>query len=189
MSTFFQLVLIVSATTLTSSVFADVNASEQVNPPLIGEEVTIEVLPRDFQGTEEQEQKLEQVGYVEAAPAPIAYASNGDKPRRVKSIRLHKARVVAVENEATHRSHHRTFGGIASYYGGIHSRKNVYTAAHRSLPFGTKVRVTHKGRSVIVLINDRGPFIRGRVIDVDRGAARALGLTGVGVGRVVCEVM
>ena len=55
------------------------------------------------------------------------------------------------------------------------------TAAHRSLSFGTKVRVTNKnnGRSVVVTINDRGPFVRGRVIDVTPAAARALGLAGL----------
>jgi rare lipoprotein A len=55
------------------------------------------------------------------------------------------------------------------------------TAAHRTLPFGTKVRLTNKsnGRSVIVTINDRGPFVRGRVIDVTPAAARALGFSGL----------
>ncbi|PWT92736.1 MAG: septal ring lytic transglycosylase RlpA family lipoprotein [Proteobacteria bacterium] len=55
------------------------------------------------------------------------------------------------------------------------------TAAHRTLPFGTKVRVTnkHNGRSVVVTINDRGPFVRGRVIDVTPAAARALGFSGL----------
>jgi len=55
------------------------------------------------------------------------------------------------------------------------------TAAHRTLPFGTKVRVTNKknGQSVVVTINDRGPFVRGRVIDVTPAGARALGFNGV----------
>ena len=55
------------------------------------------------------------------------------------------------------------------------------TAAHRSLPFGTKVRVTNNknGRSVVVTINDRGPFIRGRVIDLTPAGARALGFSGL----------
>jgi rare lipoprotein A len=55
------------------------------------------------------------------------------------------------------------------------------TAAHRTLPFGTKVRVTNKnnGRSVVVTINDRGPFVRGRVIDVTPAAAHALGFSGL----------
>ena len=55
------------------------------------------------------------------------------------------------------------------------------TAAHRSLPFGTMVRVTNRGtgRSVVVRINDRGPFVRGRVIDLTPAAARAIGFSGL----------
>lgn len=78
---------------------------------------------------------------------------------------------------------------LASWYGpGFHGRRsasgerfNQYalTAAHRSLPFGTRVKVTHKGRSVIVRINDRGPFIRGRSLDLSKGAARRIGCAGV----------
>lgn len=56
---------------------------------------------------------------------------------------------------------------------------NALTAAHRTLPFGTRVRVTHKGRSVVVRINDRGPFIRGRSLDLSRAAARKIGCGGV----------
>jgi rare lipoprotein A len=56
---------------------------------------------------------------------------------------------------------------------------NAHTAAHRSLPFGTKLKVTHKGRSVIVRINDRGPFIRGRHLDLSRAAARSIGCGGI----------
>jgi len=56
---------------------------------------------------------------------------------------------------------------------------NALTAAHKSLPFGTRVKVTHKGRSVIVRINDRGPFIKGRHIDLSRAAARQIGCHGV----------
>ena len=63
------------------------------------------------------------------------------------------------------------------------------TAAHRSLPFGTKLRVTHGGRSVVVTINDRGPFVRGRVLDLSTAAARAVGLTSAGVGQVTAEVI
>jgi rare lipoprotein A len=61
------------------------------------------------------------------------------------------------------------------------------TAAHRTLPFGTRVRVTHGERSVVVVINDRGPFVRGRVLDLSTGAAQAIGLGGV--GRVTAEVL
>ena len=92
----------------------------------------------------------------------------------------------------------RTFSGMASYYGnesgsrtasGQRMNANAMTCAHRSLPFGTKLRVTHGGQSVIVTVNDRGPFIRGRVLDLSTGAARAIGLTRAGVGRVTAEVV
>jgi peptidoglycan lytic transglycosylase len=92
----------------------------------------------------------------------------------------------------------RGFSGMASFYGnesgsrtasGQRFNQNAMTAAHRSLPFGTKLRVSHGGRSVIVTINDRGPFVRGRVLDLSTGAARAIGLTGAGVGRVTAEVV
>ena len=92
----------------------------------------------------------------------------------------------------------RSFSGMASFYGnesgsktasGARFNQNAMTCAHRSLPFGTKLRVTHGGRSVVVTVNDRGPFIRGRVLDLSTGAARAVGLTSRGVGRVVAEVV
>ncbi len=68
---------------------------------------------------------------------------------------------------------------------------SALAAAHRSLPFGTKVRVENlgNGRSVVVRINDRGPFVRGRVIDVTRGAAERLGMIGSGVARVKVTVL
>lgn len=92
----------------------------------------------------------------------------------------------------------RSFSGMASYYGnesghrtasGQRFNQEAMTAAHRTLPFGTRLRVSHGGRSVIVTINDRGPFVRGRVLDLSTGAARAIGLTSAGVGRVVAEVV
>lgn len=66
-----------------------------------------------------------------------------------------------------------------------------FTAAHRSLPFGTRLRVTDEttGRSATVTVNDRGPFVRGRQLDLSYGAAREIGLVGEGVGRVAVEVM
>jgi rare lipoprotein A len=68
---------------------------------------------------------------------------------------------------------------------------NALTAAHKTLPLGTKVRVTHvkTGKSVVVRINDRGPFIKGRVIDLSRRAARELGMIHSGVARVRVEVL
>ncbi len=91
-----------------------------------------------------------------------------------------------------------SFSGMASYYGnesgsrtasGARFNQNAMTCAHRSLPFGTKLRVTRGGQSVVVTVNDRGPFIKGRVLDLSTGAARAIGLTGAGVGRVTAEVV
>jgi peptidoglycan lytic transglycosylase len=77
--------------------------------------------------------------------------------------------------------------GIASVYSGGRTAEGGYarasglTAAHRSLPFGTMVRVTnnHNGRSVVVRIDDRGPFVRGRIIDLTPAAAHALGFSGL----------
>jgi peptidoglycan lytic transglycosylase len=80
--------------------------------------------------------------------------------------------------------------GVASVYShesgsgtanGQKLNREAFTAAHRTLPFGSKVKVTNKsnGRSVVVTINDRGPFVRGRVIDVTPAAARVLGFSGL----------
>lgn len=92
---------------------------------------------------------------------------------------------------------------VASYYGGGKGERlsrhtangEVFnhggmTAAHRSLPFGTRVRVTWKGRSVVVRINDRGPArSTGRCIDLSRGAASRLGMIHSGVARVRVDVV
>ncbi len=91
--------------------------------------------------------------------------------------------------------------GSASWYGGkFHGRKtangerynqNALTAAHKSLPFGTKVRVTNEanGKSVVVRINDRGPYSGKRVIDLSRAAANAVGMVQRGVAHVTMDVL
>ncbi len=91
--------------------------------------------------------------------------------------------------------------GNASWYGTVfHGRSTAsgekynqdkMTAAHKTLPFGTVVRVTNLGnkKSVVVRINDRGPFVRGRVIDVSRAAARQLDMIGTGTARVRIETV
>ena len=76
--------------------------------------------------------------------------------------------------------------GLASYYGG-RGRHGEMTCAHRTRPFGSIVTVSHTGHSVHCRINDRGPFVRGRVIDVSISAARALGMMRSGVVRVSVE--
>ena len=89
-----------------------------------------------------------------------------------------------------------TFSGVASFYGNESGREtasgqrfneNAMTCAHRSLPFGTKLKVSHGGRSVVVTVNDRGPFVHGRVLDLSTAAARALGIEGL--GQVTAEVV
>lgn len=91
--------------------------------------------------------------------------------------------------------------GLASWYGpGFHGRRTAsgtpfdraaLTAAHPSLPFGSRVRVTNlaNGRSVVVLINDRGPYVKPRIIDLSQGAAKALGFLDDGVTRVRLDLL
>ncbi len=91
--------------------------------------------------------------------------------------------------------------GIASYYGSKYHGKatasgeafdmNDFTAAHPKLAFGTKVKVTHLGndRTVIVRINDRGPFLKGRIIDLSQAAAVALQMDKQGTAQVKVEVI
>lgn len=88
--------------------------------------------------------------------------------------------------------------GKASWYeltsmtaSGERADPNALAAAHRSLPFGTRVRVSNlaNGKEVVVRINDRGPFVRGRVIDVTRAAADKLGFRKQGVARVKIAVV
>ena len=93
----------------------------------------------------------------------------------------------------------RQFSGVASYYGTNYSGKTArgerydpkkFTAAHRSLPFGTRLRVTNAGaqRSVIVVVNDRGPFTRGRVLDLSLAAAKALNMIDRGLIKVTAAI-
>jgi len=87
--------------------------------------------------------------------------------------------------------------GIASFYkyeaktaSGERFNPSELTAAHRTLPFGTRLRVTNvaTGQSVTVRVNDRGPFIPGRVVDVSRSAAEAIGMVDRGIAKVKLEV-
>lgn len=119
---------------------------------------------------------------------------------------LFAAAVIAVFMAfAVHEAHAgkagQSFSGVASWYGGkFHGRKtangerydmNKLTAAHKSLPFGTRVKVTNRknGRSVIVRINDRGPYAGKRVIDLSRKAAEAVGMIRSGIAPVTVEVL
>jgi rare lipoprotein A len=76
--------------------------------------------------------------------------------------------------------------GLASFYPGV-GKGSAMTCAHRSRPFGSMVRVSYRSRTIECRVNDRGPFIRGRIIDVSMRAARALGMIEAGVVAVVLE--
>ncbi|HET7804723.1 MAG TPA: septal ring lytic transglycosylase RlpA family protein [Pseudolabrys sp.] len=104
----------------------------------------------------------------------------------------------AISDIAVAQSPHQ-FTGIAAYYSTDYSGRtacgdrydpNKFTAAHRSLPFGTRLRVTdpRSRRSVVVVVNDRGPFTRGRMLDLSLAAAKALNMTGRGLLRVTAVV-
>lgn len=125
--------------------------------------------------------------------------------QRAQARNTHKRR--AAKHTTTKRSAKRSGGtlasgggshGIASYYwqpqkvaSGGQFNPNALTAAHRTLPFGTKVRVTNKrnGKSVVVTINDRGPFIKGRIIDLSKRAAGVIGMQGSGLAPVSVHVV
>ena len=111
--------------------------------------------------------------------------------RRVAAVRKHSP--AAARREAGGASH-----GVASYYtegtktaSGEKFNTLEMTAAHPTLPFGTKVRVTNlsSGKSVTVRVNDRGPYVQGRIVDVSYSAADALGMVGKGVAKVKLDVV
>ena len=109
---------------------------------------------------------------------------------------------IEVEEAAPEATSGRSLGaGVASYYGSrFHGRRtangerfdmNAMTAAHKRLPFGSRVRVTNprNGKSVVVRINDRGPFTRGRTIDLSKAAAQRIGIVSRGHGQVELELV
>lgn len=115
-------------------------------------------------------------------------------PRKRASARRSASRSGAKRRTKSSRS----LRGLASYYwqpqrvaSGGWFNPNALTAAHKTLPFGTRVRVTNlrNGRSVVVRINDRGPFIRGRIIDLSKRAATVVGMRNAGVVPVRVEVL
>lgn len=130
---------------------------------------------------------------LSAAPAKMHLASAS--PIETGAVPSHNDKPAAGPrlSGATH-----ALSGKASYYWqgqmtatGERFDKRALTAAHKTLPFGTRVRVTRvdTGGSVVVRINDRGPFRSGRVIDLSERAAETIGMTGVGVAPVQLEVL
>jgi rare lipoprotein A len=144
------------------------------------------------------------LGGLYSTSADAAIARHGGTQTSSRHASVHHTK--ALRHSAAHRAQHGSsaahrvsgakkpgrggaMSGMASWYAegartasGVRFNPNAMTAAHRTLPFGTRVLVTARatGRTVTVTINDRGPFVGGRVIDLSREAARQLGLGGVG---------
>jgi len=125
-----------------------------------------------------------------AATAPATAHAREDHSSRLHHFGHNPHRIAASTGTAKF--------GVASYYSepqrlasGGRFNPNAMTAAHKTLPFGTRVRVTHlgSGRSVDVRINDRGPYVAGRVIDLSKAAAGAIGMTGQGTARIKLTVL
>ena len=130
---------------------------------------------------------------IGARPArkPAAQRRKALRPRTGKAKRTSKSR----RKLSARRGYQR---GIASYYwqpqrvaSGGWFNPNALTAAHKTLRFGTRVRVTNlrNGRSVVVRINDRGPFIKGRIIDLSRRAAGIVGMRKSGIAPVRLDIL
>lgn len=130
------------------------------------------------------------------APAPKpSTAAAKPAPKAAQSAPKPKSNAQKPQRRA---SSGRVLRGLASYYwqpqkvaSGGWFNPNALTAAHKTLPFGTRVRVTNlrNGRSVIVRINDRGPYIRGRIIDLSKRAAGVIAMQGAGVVPVSVEIL
>lgn len=133
--------------------------------------------------------------HAEPAPTPTEQTNQSPQPQP----RIGQEPTRSSEDHSAPRSFNRVFSGKASYYSyskrktasGATFDRNSLTAAHRNLPFGTHVRVTDlkSSKSVVVRITDRGPWVRGRVIDLSLGAARSLEITNRGVVQVRAEVL
>lgn len=145
--------------------------------PVLGEVATAQIAPEAAQAVQAEAQPTLQVNVAPVVAAPAAPA---EEPKTLADS--------TVIGE-----------GVASYYGaelagnrtasGERFNPSALTAAHRTLPMGTKLRVTNKsnGKSVIVRINDRGPFAKNRIIDVSRAAAEKISMVRAGTARVVLE--
>jgi rare lipoprotein A len=140
-----------------------------------------------------------------AATASSLGASDNSPSGKKSRAKHHDTHSSRTESETASTEHHKhsghIFSGLADYYhhsfyghrtaSGQTLQKHLLTAAHRTLPFGTRVKVQCKrsGRSCIVVINDRGPFTKSKVIDLSHEAARQIGLLQAGTAPVVCTVV
>jgi rare lipoprotein A len=138
------------------------------------------------------------VGRRAALTAPVRQAALEPHRSVLYTPREHAAVAPRAPFVADHKEAHPASSGVASFYSegqetanGEQFNPNELTAAHPTLPFGTRLRVTNvsTGRSVTVRVNDRGPYVHGRVVDVSYSAARALGMLHAGVANVKLDVV
>jgi rare lipoprotein A len=137
-------------------------------------------------------------GYRQASSRQVATVMR-QQTRVARNRQTTRTQTARRQNTRTQtaRTNHAS-DGMASFYSqgqktasGERFNSRELTAAHPTLPFGTKVRVTdvNTGRAVTVRVNDRGPFVKGRVIDVSHAAAESLGMVGKGVAKVKLDVV
>jgi rare lipoprotein A len=136
------------------------------------------------------------VGRQKADLTPTTRQASIERPHRVAA--LHPRPIYRPHpSDDTSRAKQTASQGVASFYSdtetasGERFDKSELTAAHPTLPFGTRLRVTDvsSGRFVTVRVNDRGPFVRGRVVDISPSAAEALGMVDKGVANVRLDVV
>jgi peptidoglycan lytic transglycosylase len=141
-----------------------------------------------------------QTAMVDQKPALALRAPATQPARMVSSVVRRPVAVARRHTPFTPRKHASATNahGLASFYAhgsrtanGEKFDPDKLTAAHRTLPFGTRLKVTDlsTGRSVTVRVNDRGPFIPGRIVDVSHSAAESLGMTGRGLAKVKLDVV
>jgi rare lipoprotein A len=132
---------------------------------------------------------------AETARAPTRRVASSAVHKRVAAIKKHKKMRLAAVKPTPETPDGR---GVASFYStgvktanGERFDPNELTAAHRTLPFGTRLRVTDiaTGQSVTVRINDRGPYIAGRTVDLSQGAAESLGIVNRGIAKVKVDIV
>lgn len=170
-----------------------INEADLIDEDLVGEVTIVTNEDEEEQALSELEEEQSEVVYVD---------DNGDEYIVISEDYAH-------EGEASVRLKKKSKGGKgrncvaqdggASWYGpgfngnrtanGERFNQNDMTAAHKTIKFNSLVRVTYQGRSVVVRINDAGPFIRGRVIDLSKAAAQELGLIAAGHGQVKLEIL
>lgn len=186
------------ANKLNSLLVRNPKMASQIHPALLNGEAVIQVGGETLATVNTQTAKTAQEGGPELS---ILYSNRLRQVLGANPLSSKELATVAHNDDSHYKGTGRVQKGMASWYGGVFhgrraadgSRFNMYalTAAHRSLPFGTVVRVVNQRnhKSCMVKITDRGPYAHGRIIDLSRGAAKAIGMLGSGVAKVSLEVV